>query len=178
MANYFQPEIETASREKIVEIQNEKIVKQVKHVYENVEYYRKLMDENGVKPEDIKSIDDIKKLPFLSKADLREAYPYGLLGTDLKNCVRIHSTSGTTGKSKAVMLSLKNIFAGYNSLYRRCQFNHQFSAAFRQHLANRYFPWLQSARHHSQRQVWAAWGCGQGCQGRTAGQSLPNGCGR
>ena len=62
MANYFQPEIETASREKIVEIQNEKIVKQVKHVYENVEYYRKLMDENGVKPEDIKSIDDIKKL--------------------------------------------------------------------------------------------------------------------
>ena len=98
MANYFQPEIETASREKIVEIQNEKIVKQVKHVYENVEYYRKLMDENGVKPEDIKSIDDIKKLPFLSKADLREAYPYGLLGTDLKNCVRIHSTSGTTGK--------------------------------------------------------------------------------
>lgn len=98
MANYFQPEIETASREKIVEIQNEKIVKQVKHVYENVEYYRKLMDENGVKPEDIKSIDDIKKLPFLSKADLREAYPYGLLATDLKNCVRIHSTSGTTGK--------------------------------------------------------------------------------
>lgn len=98
MANYFQPEIETASREKIVEIQNEKIVKQVKHVYENVEYYRKLMDEDGVKPEDIKSIDDIKKLPFLSKADLREAYPYGLLGTDLKNCVRIHSTSGTTGK--------------------------------------------------------------------------------
>ena len=98
MANYFQPEIETAPREKIIEIQNEKIVKQVKHVYENVEYYRKLMDEKGVKPEDIKSIDDIKKLPFLSKADLREAYPYGLLGTDLKDCVRIQSTSGTTGK--------------------------------------------------------------------------------
>lgn len=98
MANYFQPEIETASRERIIEIQNEKIVKQVKHVYENVEYYRKLMDEKGVKPEDIKSIDDIKKLPFLSKADLREAYPYGLLATDLKNCVRIQSTSGTTGK--------------------------------------------------------------------------------
>ena len=95
---YYQPEIETASREKIVEIQNEKIKKQVKHVYENVEYYRKLMDEKGVKPEDIQTIDDIKKLPFLTKADLREAYPYGLLGTDLKNCVRIQSTSGTTGK--------------------------------------------------------------------------------
>lgn len=95
---YFQPEIETASREKIIEIQNEKIRKQVKHVYENVEYYRKLMDEKGVKPEDIQTIDDIKKLPFLTKADLREAYPYGLLGTDLKDCVRIQSTSGTTGK--------------------------------------------------------------------------------
>ncbi len=95
---YFQKEIETASREEIIAIQNEKIVKQVKHVYENVPYYRDLMDKKGVKPEDIKSIDDIKKLPFLTKADLRDAYPYGLLGTDLKDCVRIQSTSGTTGK--------------------------------------------------------------------------------
>lgn len=98
MPNYFQPEIETASREKILEIQNEKIVKQVRHVYDNVKYYRKLMDAQGVSPDDIRSVDDIKKLPFLSKEDLRIAYPYGLLGTDLKNCVRIHSTSGTTGK--------------------------------------------------------------------------------
>ena len=98
MGNYYQPEIETASREEILRIQNEKIVKQVKHVYENVEYYRNLMDQKGVKPEDIKTVDDIKKLPFLTKADLRDAYPYGLLGTDLKNCVRIQSTSGTTGK--------------------------------------------------------------------------------
>ena len=98
MGNYYQPEIETASREEIVAMQNEKLVKQVKHVYENVEYYRKLMDEKGVKPEDIKSIEDVHKLPFLTKNDLREAYPYGLLGTDLKNCVRIQSTSGTTGK--------------------------------------------------------------------------------
>ena len=98
MGKYFQPEIETASREQILAIQNEKIVKQVKYVYENVKYYRDLMDAKGVKPEDVQSVDDIKKLPFLTKADLREAYPYGLLGTDLKNCVRIHSTSGTTGK--------------------------------------------------------------------------------
>ena len=98
MGRYFQPEIETASREEILNIQNEKIVKQVKHVYDNVPYYRDLMDKKGVKPEDIQSVDDIKKLPFLSKADLREAYPYGLLATDLKNCVRIQSTSGTTGK--------------------------------------------------------------------------------
>ena len=98
MGKFFQPEIETASREEILAIQNEKIVKQVKHVYENVKYYRDLMDEKGVKPEDIKGVEDIHKLPFLSKADLREAYPYGLLGTDLKDCVRIQSTSGTTGK--------------------------------------------------------------------------------
>ena len=98
MSNYYQKEIETASREEIVRIQNEKLVKQVKHVYENVPYYRDLMDKKGVKPEDIRTIDDIKKLPFLTKDDLREAYPYGLLGTDLKNCVRIQSTSGTTGK--------------------------------------------------------------------------------
>ena len=98
MGNFFQPEIETASRDEILAIQNEKIVKQVKHVYENVKYYRDLMDKKGVKPEDINGVEDIKKLPFISKTDLRESYPYGLLGTDLKNCVRIHSTSGTTGK--------------------------------------------------------------------------------
>ena len=98
MSNYYQKEIETASRDEIIRIQNEKIVKQVRHVYDNVPYYRDLMDKKGVKPEDIKSIDDIKKLPFLSKADLRDAYPYGLLGTDLKDCVRIQSTSGTTGR--------------------------------------------------------------------------------
>lgn len=98
MGNYYQPEIETAPREKILEIQNEKIVKQVRHVYTHVPYYKKLMDEKGVTPDDIKGVDDIKKLPFLTKADLREAYPYGLLATDLKNCVRIQSTSGTTGK--------------------------------------------------------------------------------
>ena len=98
MANYYQPEIECASVEELKAIQNEKLVKQVKHVYDNVAYYRNLMDEKGVKPEDIKSIDDLHKLPFLTKADLRDAYPYGLLGTDLKNCVRIQSTSGTTGR--------------------------------------------------------------------------------
>ena len=98
MARYYQPEIETAPREKILEIQNEKIVRQVLHVWDNVPYYRDLMMKKGVTPEDIHGVEDIKKLPFLSKSDLRDAYPYGLLGTDLKNCVRIHSTSGTTGK--------------------------------------------------------------------------------
>ncbi|MDD4200060.1 MAG: phenylacetate--CoA ligase [Eubacteriales bacterium] len=109
MKNYYQPEIETASRERILEIQNEKIVKQVKHVYDNVPYYRNLMEKKGLTPEDIKSVDDIKKLPFLTKDDLREAYPYGLLGTDIKNCVRIQSTSGTTGKRVVAFYTQKDI---------------------------------------------------------------------
>ena len=96
--NYYQPEIETMPVDEIKALQNEKFMKQVKYVYENVPYYRNLMEKKGVKLEDIRSIDDIGKLPFLSKDDLREAYPYGLLGTDLKNIVRIQSTSGTTGK--------------------------------------------------------------------------------
>lgn len=98
MERYWNKEIETMSREDMKKLQDERLVAQVKHVYENVKYYRDLMDEKGVKPEDIKGTDDLHKLPFLSKADLREAYPYGLLAKPLSDCVRIHSTSGTTGK--------------------------------------------------------------------------------
>lgn len=98
MERYFQPEIECASRDEIVRLQNERLVKQVKHVWDNVPYYRKKMEEKGVTPDDVRSIDDLHKLPFLSKADLRDAYPYGLLGVPLKDAVRIQSTSGTTGK--------------------------------------------------------------------------------
>ncbi len=98
MSNYFQKEIECAPIEQIRAIQNEKIVKQVRYVWEHVPYYRKKMEEKGVRPDDVRSIEDMHKLPFLSKADLRKAYPYGLLAVPLKDCVRIHSTSGTTGK--------------------------------------------------------------------------------
>ena len=98
MKRYYQKKIECASREKIREIQDEKLVKQVNHVWNDVPYYRKKMEDAGLTPDDIKSVDDLHKLPFLSKADLREAYPYGLLGKPLKDCVRIQSTSGTTGK--------------------------------------------------------------------------------
>lgn len=98
MERYFQEEIECAPREKMKALQDELLTKQVKHVWEKVPYYRKKMEEKGVTPEDIRSADDLYKLPFLSKADLRDSYPYGLLGAQLKDCVRIHSTSGTTGK--------------------------------------------------------------------------------
>ena len=98
MERYYQKEIECATYEQIRAIQDEKLVRQVKHVWDNVEYYRKKMEEAGVTPDDIKSAEDLHKLPFLSKADLRDAYPYGLVGVPLEDCVRIQSTSGTTGK--------------------------------------------------------------------------------
>ena len=98
MAKYYQPEIETASREQIKQWQDERLVKQVQHVWDNVPYYRKKMEEKGLTPADIQSTADLHKLPFLTKDDLREAYPYGLAGKPMSECVRIHSTSGTTGK--------------------------------------------------------------------------------
>ena len=98
MPNYYQPEIETMPYEQLRQLQNERLVKQVQHVWDNVPYYRKKMEQKGVTPEDIHGLEDLHKLPFLCKDDLREAYPYGLLGKPLNECVRIHSTSGTTGK--------------------------------------------------------------------------------
>ena len=95
---YFQKEIETASREQIRAWQDERLVKTVNHVWNNCEYYRNKMKERGVEPGDIRSRDDLYKLPFITKDDLREAYPYGLMSMPLSECVRIQSTSGTTGK--------------------------------------------------------------------------------
>ena len=98
MANYYQPEIETMPQEQLRALQDERLVKQVKHVWDNVPYYRQKMEEKGVTPDDIQGVADLHKLPFLTKADLRDAYPYGLMGKPLADCVRIQSTSGTTGR--------------------------------------------------------------------------------
>ena len=109
MEQYFQPEIECASRDEIIAIQNQKLREQVQHVWDNVPYYRKKMEKKGVKPEDIQTIDDLHKLPFLSKKDLRDAYPYGLMGVPKDEVVRIHSTSGTTGKRVVAFYSQGDI---------------------------------------------------------------------
>ena len=106
---YFQPEIETMSRDKIRDLQNERLLKQVRHVWENVPYYRAKMQEKGLTPDDIKSQDDLYKLPFLTKDDLRKAYPYGLMGRPLKDCVRIQSTSGTTGQRVVAFYTMHDI---------------------------------------------------------------------
>ena len=98
MSNYFQKEFETMPVEEIKKLQNEKFLKQIEHVWNDCPDYRRKMDEAGVTLDDIKSIEDIYKLPFVSKDDLREHYPYAMLAKPLKDCVRIQSTSGTTGK--------------------------------------------------------------------------------
>ena len=98
MDKYYQPEIETASVDEIKKIQLERLQEQVKHVYANVPYYREKMDKAGVKPEDIKELADIAKLPFNYKQDLRDTYPYGMFAVPLKDVVRLHASSGTTGK--------------------------------------------------------------------------------
>ncbi|MBQ6897269.1 MAG: phenylacetate--CoA ligase [Oscillospiraceae bacterium] len=103
------PEIECMSREEMKALQSEKLVKQVKNVYENVAFYRKKMDEAGVKPEDIRSIDDIGKLPFTTKEDLRENYPFGLLAVPQSKIARVQGTSGTTGKLTLASYTEKDV---------------------------------------------------------------------
>ena len=99
---YFQKETECMPREEIKRIQSERLVWQVARMYDRVELFRKRMDEKKLKPEDIKSIDDLSKLPFSYKQDLRDYYPYGLFAEPLKNIVRTHASSGTTGKQIVV----------------------------------------------------------------------------
>ncbi len=109
MANYYQPEIETMPVEQIQALQSERLAKQVKYVYDNVKFYRDKMDAAGVKPEDVQSIADLHKLPFINKDDLRDQYPYGLLAVPLSDCVRIQSTSGTTGRRVVAFYTQEDI---------------------------------------------------------------------
>ncbi|MHC3439316.1 phenylacetate--CoA ligase PaaK [Natrialbaceae archaeon A-gly3] len=95
-------DIETASREEIRELQNERLRETVQNAYENVDYYREELDEAGVSPEDIETVDDISKLPFTTKEDFRDEYPDGLFAVDDEEITRIHASSGTTGKPKIV----------------------------------------------------------------------------
>ena len=104
---YWQEEIETMPHEKIEELQTERLIKQVGRVYDNVELYRNRMDAAGVKPSDIKSLDDITKLPFTCKQDLRDTYPYGMFAVSLDEVVRLHASSGTTGKQICGMIYVR-----------------------------------------------------------------------
>ena len=101
--------MECLSQEDKKKLQSERLVKLVKYVYDNVEFYRNRMDEYGVKPEDIHSIDDIVKLPFTTKTDLRDTYPFGLFAAPQSDIVRVHASSGTTGKATVVGYTKKDI---------------------------------------------------------------------
>lgn len=102
MERYYQPQIETASREALTALQSERLVATVRRVYDNVPFYRQKMEQAGVTPEDICSVADLSKLPFSYKSDLRDTYPFGLFAVKLKDVVRLHASSGTTGKQIVV----------------------------------------------------------------------------
>ena len=101
--------IETMSREEKKKLQSERLVAQVKKLYETVPFYKKRMDEKGVTPADIQSIEDISKLPFMTKDDLREVYPHGLLAVKQEDIVEVHMSSGTTGKPVVMEYTRKDI---------------------------------------------------------------------
>lgn len=106
---YYQKEIETAPTEKLREIQSKRLAKTVKLCYDNVPFYKEKFKQHGIVPQDITSIDDIAKLPFTEKQDLRDNYPYGLFAVPKEEIVRIHASSGTTGKQTVVGYTKKDI---------------------------------------------------------------------
>lgn len=99
---YFNPDIELASRDYLRAVQSARLIKMVENCYNNVPFYKKKFDDIGLLPGDIKSIDDITKLPFTIKQDLRDNYPFGLFAVSNEKLVRIHASSGTTGKQTVV----------------------------------------------------------------------------
>ncbi len=99
---YFNPEFELASRDYLRAIQSARLIKMVENCYNNVPFYKRKFDELGILPGDIKSIDDITKLPFTVKQDLRDNYPFGLFAVSREKLARIHASSGTTGKQTVV----------------------------------------------------------------------------
>ncbi len=94
----YDPEIECMDRDSLEALQLEKLKSQVHYTYENVDYYRNKMDEMGVSPDDIQTLDDVRKLPFTDKSVLRDTFPFGLFATSLDDVIELHSSSGTTGK--------------------------------------------------------------------------------
>ncbi len=108
---YYDEKIETIELSSMKEIQSKRLIDTVKRVYENVPFYKQKFDEMGIKPEDITSIDDLSKLPFTYKQDLRDTYPYGLFATPMDDVVRIHASSGTTGKQTVVGYTANDIDA-------------------------------------------------------------------
>lgn len=114
---YFNPERETLTREGIEALQLERLQATVKHSM-NSPFYKQKFEEMGLKPEDIKSLDDVRKLPFTTKQDLRDTYPFGIASVPLRNCVRLHSSSGTTGNPTVILHTQKDLDEWANQVAR------------------------------------------------------------
>ncbi|HEX8947801.1 MAG TPA: phenylacetate--CoA ligase [Dissulfurispiraceae bacterium] len=106
---FWQQEIETIERNRLREIQLERLKETVRRVYENVPFYQARFRGKGIKPDDLASLEDIRKLPFTTRTDLLDNYPFGLLATPRENIVRVHTSSGTTGKPKAIFFTRSDI---------------------------------------------------------------------
>ena len=117
MSNFFNPEFETLSRPDIEALQLERLQKTVRHCMNN-EFYRKKFAEAGITPDDIKSLADVRKLPFTTKQDLRDTYPFGMACVPLRDCVRLHSSSGTTGNPTVILHTQKDLDEWANQVAR------------------------------------------------------------
>ena len=114
---YFNEAMETMTRAEIESLQLERLQATVKHCMQSP-FYKKRFEENGLKPEDIKTLADIRKIPFTTKQDLRDTYPFGIASTPLRNCVRLHSSSGTTGNPTVILHTQKDLDEWANQVAR------------------------------------------------------------
>ena len=116
-SNYFNPELETMPVDQLHELQLKRLKQTVRHCM-NAPFYQKKFQERGITPDDIQTLEDVRKLPFTSKEDLRENYPFGLSCVPLKECVRLHSSSGTTGNPTVVLHTQKDLDEWANAVAR------------------------------------------------------------
>ena len=114
---YLHPQYETLSHEELKKLQLERLQATVKHCM-NSPFYKKRFEEIGLKPEDIQSLDDIRKIPFTTKQDLRDTYPFGIASVPLRQCVRLHSSSGTTGNPTVILHTQKDLDEWANQVAR------------------------------------------------------------
>ncbi|MFA6718805.1 MAG: phenylacetate--CoA ligase, partial [Prevotella sp.] len=116
-SSYFDPEKETLSRKEIEELQLVRLKKTVQHCMDSP-FYKKRFEENGLKPEDIKTLDDLKRIPLTTKQDLRDTYPFGMASVSLDKCVRLHSSSGTTGNPTVILHTQRDLDEWANAVAR------------------------------------------------------------
>ncbi len=114
---FFNPEMETLERSQIEQLQLERLQQTVHHCM-NSPFYKKRFEENHLSPDDIRTLDDLKRIPFTTKQDLRDNYPFGLAAIPLERCVRLHSSSGTTGNPTVVLHSQRDLDQWANAVAR------------------------------------------------------------